>query len=512
MVALPSRTKRAAFALVVIFLLSRVLFYVIGIHFDASSLGTFWQFLDPTLLRTRLLESLVNLHAQPPLFNLFLGLVLKVAPVHYTMVFHGVFLLLGVVLTMSIYQLLVAVGISEQWAFRLTVLFSISPASIVFENWLFYDYPLAVMFTLMALFFFRFANEGKVRDGVVFFSILTLVVLTRSLFHFVWVAGVVAFMYYMMRDHRRVILRAALMPLLVITAFYARNYVQFGSLSGSTWFGQHLARVTTAEVDEAERAKLVGEGKLTKMAMIPAFTDLRCYPAELWKTHRTGIPALDQANKESGSPNFNNAAYIGISKMYQQDAEYIAIHYPTVAATSMMKSAFFYLRAPNEFYMLRAQNDKMAPYETFFRRAFYGEVRDYPEHATKAYDANFEEHVLDSTPFVMLILIPATLFFGLKRIISAFRNKRDVTAAQLTIVFIAINLIYVSTICNIFEMGENNRIRFMMDPMFLVLGSTMAASAFAYARKLEARYPLVQSVTNWVRKAEPNFARQFRIF
>jgi hypothetical protein len=61
-------------------------------------------------------------------------------------------------------------------------------------------------------------------------------------------------------------------------------------------------------------------------------------------------------------------------------------------------------------------------------------------------------------------------------------------------------------------MGENNRIRFMMDPMFLVLGSAMAVSAFAYARRLETRFPLVQSVANWARKAEPNFARQFRIF
>ena len=386
------------------------------------------------------------------------------------------------------------------------------PFDCAFQHQLFYDYPLAVMFTLMALFFFRFASEGKVRDGVLFFSLLTLVVLTRSLFHFVWVAGVVGFMFYMLRDRRQALLRAAVVPLLIVMAFYVRNYFQFGSISGSTWFGQHLARVTTAEVDEAERAKLVAQGKLTPIAMIPAFTDLRCYPVELWKTQQRGIPALDQVNKESGSPNFNNVAYIRISKMYQQDAAYIAIHYPKVVATSMVKSAFFYLRAPNEFYMLRSQNEKMAPYETFFRRAFYGEVRDYPEHATKAYDANFEEHVLDSTPFVMLILIPAILFFGLRRIIRVLRSREAVNAAQLTLAFIAINLLYVSLISNIFEMGENNRIRFMMDPMFLVLGSAMAVSVFAYARRLETRFPLVQSVANWARKAEPNFARQFRIF
>jgi uncharacterized membrane protein len=41
-----------------LFLLSRVIFYIVGIRFDATPLYTFWQFLDVPLLQHRLTESL----------------------------------------------------------------------------------------------------------------------------------------------------------------------------------------------------------------------------------------------------------------------------------------------------------------------------------------------------------------------------------------------------------------------------------------------------------------------
>jgi len=46
------------------------------VRFDASTLPWLWQFLDPEWLRTDLPRSLW-LHAQLPLFNAFLGIVLK---------------------------------------------------------------------------------------------------------------------------------------------------------------------------------------------------------------------------------------------------------------------------------------------------------------------------------------------------------------------------------------------------------------------------------------------------
>ena len=62
---------------VLLFAVSRLLARgVFGLRFDAATLD-YWQVLDPQLLRTDLLRSVLFQHGQPPLFNIFLGVVLK---------------------------------------------------------------------------------------------------------------------------------------------------------------------------------------------------------------------------------------------------------------------------------------------------------------------------------------------------------------------------------------------------------------------------------------------------
>src|SRR5216684_6256511 len=77
------------------FALSRVLYYAAGVRFDARPIDHFFQFLDPELLKHRLLESLLYLHVQPPGFNLYVALILKLFPAHYAEAFHVVHLTLG---------------------------------------------------------------------------------------------------------------------------------------------------------------------------------------------------------------------------------------------------------------------------------------------------------------------------------------------------------------------------------------------------------------------------------
>ena len=70
----------ALLVVVSVFAVSRLAAWAAGVRFDASILTWYWQFLDVELLRHDLARSLWYLHAQPPLFNLFLGSVLKLAP------------------------------------------------------------------------------------------------------------------------------------------------------------------------------------------------------------------------------------------------------------------------------------------------------------------------------------------------------------------------------------------------------------------------------------------------
>src|SRR5207245_7531778 len=108
----PRRERRLLYAAALAggFVVSRLLYWSIGVRFDSSSLGWYWQYVDPVLLKYDLVRSLVYLHSQPPLFNLFLGLVLKLFPGHEATVFQLTFLALGLTLTLSMFFLMARLG------------------------------------------------------------------------------------------------------------------------------------------------------------------------------------------------------------------------------------------------------------------------------------------------------------------------------------------------------------------------------------------------------------------
>jgi hypothetical protein len=86
------------------FVLSRVLYSaLLGLRFETGSLAEYMQFVDPQLLRKELWTSLFYLRDQPPGFNLFLGLTLQLAGRRTDAVFHAVFMLLGLIATLSSY-------------------------------------------------------------------------------------------------------------------------------------------------------------------------------------------------------------------------------------------------------------------------------------------------------------------------------------------------------------------------------------------------------------------------
>src|SRR6266571_3865653 len=156
-------------ALGVAFVVSRIGIYWAGVRFDASPLPEFYQYIDPLLLKHRLLESLFYLHSQPPLYNLGLGVLLKLFPGHFSAAAHAVYLVLGLVLGLASYSLLVRLGLPDWGAAALAVLVAVSPATLLYENWLFYEYPVAALLVLSAVVFDCFLRRRCFWTGFGFF-------------------------------------------------------------------------------------------------------------------------------------------------------------------------------------------------------------------------------------------------------------------------------------------------------------------------------------------------------
>jgi hypothetical protein len=102
--------------LLLVFAVSRIVYYWLGVRFDARPLLTFFQIIDPELLRHRLLESLYYEHAFPPGFNLYTGILLKLFPVHYATAFHVLHLILGAAIGCLLYHLMRVCGVRSSIA------------------------------------------------------------------------------------------------------------------------------------------------------------------------------------------------------------------------------------------------------------------------------------------------------------------------------------------------------------------------------------------------------------
>jgi len=190
----PRRAQSAVWPLVAVgaaFVLSRIGHYVAGVRFDASSLPWFWQFIDPALLKASLGQSLWYLHSQPPAFNLFLGIIVNLFPGHETAAFTSCYLLLGLVFAVTLFLLLRSFGLPDTLNVALTTIYVASPACVLYENWLFYTYPMTVVLLLATLFWHRFVSRGRFLDALALFVAAAVLAMTWSLFHLVWLLGLV---------------------------------------------------------------------------------------------------------------------------------------------------------------------------------------------------------------------------------------------------------------------------------------------------------------------------------
>ena len=309
------------------FILTRVISYLVGVRFDVSGLERFWQAADVSLLRERLLETVYNLHCQPPLYNFFIGLILKIFGDNASTAFQGAHLIMGLLLTIILAAILRKFRIPDRLVLVVTGVFIISPSVILYENWLFYTYPISLVLLAGMFFLMRFVESRKFTDALIFFGLLAIAALSRSIFHLIWFLLITAGMIFTLPELKRKIVFAALVPVIIILGLYSKNDAEFGIFGGSSWFGFNFSSMTTAQLPGSLRDRLIEENKLSPLARLTRFSPPEDYN-EWFITEYTGVPVLDEKYKSNGAPNYNHLGYINISRIYKKDAVYVLTNYP----------------------------------------------------------------------------------------------------------------------------------------------------------------------------------------
>jgi len=102
-------------------------------RFASSEVEKFWQYLDTDLLKHSLWTSILYLHSQPPLMNLFYGLLLQIFHAHWSTVAYSLNLLFGLLAYLAIYAILVRHKIATPIALGLVIIAMCNPSAAVYE-------------------------------------------------------------------------------------------------------------------------------------------------------------------------------------------------------------------------------------------------------------------------------------------------------------------------------------------------------------------------------------------
>jgi hypothetical protein len=433
--------------IVVWFAASRVVAASMGVAPNRAEPEIFWQLLPLDLLQTRLLESLWYLHSQPPLFNAFVGVVLKL-PGDYVTTWRAAWVLVGLAFPIVIFACLRRAGAGRILAHAATFAICLNPTLLLYENFLLYTYPEALC--VLIAFYALFSAPQNGRAWAQFGVVGSTLALFRATFHPLWALGIAGAAAWAVSDRlRRPQWLALVAPVFVGLLLIGKNGVMFDAWTSSSWYGMNVAKLAvTAMLGETPR--LVEAGIVSRLFAIGPFQPVSRYPASMindavGEAQRNfgEIPALVLEQKANGQPNFNHLIYRDVSRQLAAESVAAARARPRLFDETVSKGLWYYVQPASLYIFLSDNHRRVKALDDVYRNALYP----------------------GGTFLVVQIgLLVVLLTSGW---VALFESARWATLRPAA-GYVFVTVLWVSIASNLAEYGENMRLRFTLDPLMTV--------------------------------------------
>lgn len=313
-----------------------------GQDFDARYLDYGWQLIPWDILSSDPLRSIWYLHVQPPLWNATLGLAAWLSPISDVTTVQVVMATFGIATAAGCAELARRLGASSRASLVIGLAATLHPEVLkgAFEP----TYELAVAALLVAVALAAIGPGAEVASRrvldapqrvVLLAVVLTAVAMTRSLYHPVWLAAVLAaaLWTYRHRLRRRAVVTAVLVPLVVIGAWMGKNYVLFDRATVSSWFGMNLQRAVIPVLDLDDLDDMHDRGLVSDVAVIGPFGKYALYadavePCRPSRAHRSLSEPM--RTTDPWSPNFNYECFLPVFDQAGRDAWAVIREHPEV--------------------------------------------------------------------------------------------------------------------------------------------------------------------------------------
>ena len=458
----------ALLALTAVFVGFRLWFAHAGGSYIASPLDSAKQFLDPALLQHDLLSSLWYLHSQPPLFNLFLGLVLKTASIP-AVLYELCFRISGLLIPLCMYATLALLGANRIAAFLVTLFFMLNPSLILYESLLYYTHVEGVLIIAAVFFLARWALREKKFDLVVFWLLLVCLGLTRSLFHplfFVMLAVLMSIFLWRQNMPMRSFALTGVLVMLPLAAWCLKNLIIFGFFGTSSWAGMSLWTKTNGYAPE-QLEDFYARGLISAAAVradqLP-FRSIADFTHDgLLKIDACHHPADCRELRPDDYPNFNHIGYVALSRQLGRDALQLIRHDPPAFWQSTLSAFSLSLWYASDSAQALFQNNMavLEPLEELYRYVFFGFLDVKSRHS--------DPRLWVRTWCVAVLfagLYALTVFQALRR-----QGSRERFAIVLVCLFCMLTHAFVLLVSSGIEFGENPRFRFPVDGAFFILAA-----------------------------------------
>jgi 4-amino-4-deoxy-L-arabinose transferase-like glycosyltransferase len=416
----------------------------------------FWQHLPLESLKSDLWRSVWHLHAQPPLYNIYGGLMAKALGPRHLQGLHFANILFGGLLSGLTY--VVAYTVSRRFRFSIVVaaLLALNPALFLYEAHMLYDVMTAFLVVLSCAWLAFHALRPRVAWLVLFILTVNLLILCRSMFHVALLAPLAPLACLLAGRRWKRLLAFSLVIGILSVGWYAKNLAQFGFFGSSSWSGMNLWRVAWAYYTPDELDALVGRGIVHPVtAKVEAFEKPSLFVAHGFReTSDVRVLALD---------NYNNVNIPAIADMYGTSALRLIRHDPRHYLRNVGKAYRMFCRPSSKLRFLDANREKI--------RALDGVASDLLQgYRWLGGDKKRPERHCNSFVFFLLPAAMALLAVSAAR---ACRGSVSLWVAhirsQSVLVFLGLIVGYVCLVGCTHELGETDRFKFSVEAPLGVL-------------------------------------------
>ena len=390
-----------------------------GIHFQAWSSEKMMQTVALDDLYAAPLETLWNIHIQPPALDAIRSVLVRIWPStdplvavsHVDMLLYGVWSLLygllGSLVFVWMYEL-TEMKVAIVAAFALLL----HPASIFYATFLETTLLAALLITLMYYLLWRVSRNANVSFIASTLVVLTLL-FTRSIFQWPYIL-LFAGSLFMVGMKKRSVFAFMTITIIIFGLYLIKQHNKFDIWSTSSFTGLNLTRSVS-----------IGSGVPDYWGYLNGISDVSI-DSELPKV-------LTRKKKANGAINFNHISYLALNRQLTTHfLEYLKAAPIGELARGYLENLKIYFR-PSSAYTAHVIVDRL-PWRSVYNRVFSSRI--------------------------LFILITIAGLLALRR--------AAVTRQPLRYIGLALPAAYIFAISVLAERGENMRFKFFIEPVIIV--------------------------------------------